>query len=164
MAQNYNSMYIKASGEQPIVINKAFCNVFGDMKTAAFLSQLLYWFGRGKYKGWIWKTIEEMQNETTLTRSEQDRAVKKLKKEGVLKTKLHGAPPCRFFNIDEERLQEIMSDYYTKRDESENVLSPEEEIKEQLEIRQREIQERLTIETRKQQEEDEKKYGPLLPF
>ena len=90
----------------------------GSVKTALFLSQLLYWSDRGADKEWIYKTIEEFEEETALTRDEQDGAIKKLKTLKILETKLEGVPPNpspkRHFKIDQKKLIKLIEKYYSK--------------------------------------------------
>ena len=77
--------------------------------TGIFLSQLLYWHGKGSRKdGWIYKTIEEVYRETGLTRNNQDTAIKQLLKHGVVEYKLAGVPAKRHFRVNMNRLHEIL--------------------------------------------------------
>lgn len=72
-----------------------------------FMSQLLYWWGKGEFEGYVYKTSDEFQNETGLTRSQQDTAIKKWKKLEVLDVKLHGVPPIRYFKLAYQKLVDL---------------------------------------------------------
>lgn len=72
-----------------------------------FISQLLYWRGKGKYGDWTYKTIEEMKWETGMSRSQQDRAIRILKDVGALYVDRRGWPPKRYFRVDVVRADEL---------------------------------------------------------
>ncbi|MBJ6911615.1 hypothetical protein JG661_20320, partial [Vibrio cholerae] len=61
-----------------------------------FLSQSLYWSRRTNESGWFYKTQEEWEEETGLSRREQDSARKRLKSLGIIEEKKQGVP-CRVF-------------------------------------------------------------------
>ena len=43
-------------GDRPIAYHPKLAQVLGGVKEALFVSQLLYWHGKGAHKnGWIWK-------------------------------------------------------------------------------------------------------------
>lgn len=71
-----------------------------DVCAAILYQQLYYWSDKGtREDGFIYKTKEEIQEETALTRDQQDRARKKLEKLGWLETKLmkaNGAPTLHY--------------------------------------------------------------------
>lgn len=58
-----------------IVVHRSLIQITGSLKTAAYLSQLLYWLRVGINveirDGWIFKSIGEMEEETGLTKREQ---------------------------------------------------------------------------------------------
>lgn len=67
---------------------------------ALILSQLCYWSERvSEQDGWFYKTIEDLEDETALTREMQDRAIKKLIGLGLIEVKVRGNPPKRHFRI-----------------------------------------------------------------
>jgi hypothetical protein len=84
--------------------------VFGSVTTGVFLSQLLYWQGKGSNKeGWIYKTIPDLQRETGLTRSNQETAIKQCVELGFLETKLTGrVPRTRHFRLDLKKLEDLL--------------------------------------------------------
>lgn len=57
-----------------IVVHRSLIQITGSLKTAAYLSQLLYWLRVGINveirDGWIFKSIGETEEETGLTKRE----------------------------------------------------------------------------------------------
>ena len=61
----------------------------GDMQSAIYYIQLWYWQGKGRRSdGYIYKTVKEIKEETTLSREQQDRVRLKLVANGWLDVKL----------------------------------------------------------------------------
>ena len=60
--------------------------IFG-VNAGIMLSQLLYWNGKGKKKPWTYKSAVAMFQETGLTRTQQDNAIRILKEHDVIQTK-----------------------------------------------------------------------------
>lgn len=90
--------------DRPIAFSPKLSSVLGSINASILLAQLLYWRGKGAYSPWVYKTIEEMAEETGLSRSAQETAIKKCKDKKILVTKLKGIPARRFFYVDMERL------------------------------------------------------------
>ena len=79
--------------------------VFNSPTTALLMSQLIYWHGTGKRKdGLIYKTIDELYQETGLTRASQDTAIKYLVEHGYLEVTRKSVPAKRHFKINLEKL------------------------------------------------------------
>lgn len=108
--KNYNSLLIELVEAKPIAFNPMLAKAAGSASAGLFLSQLLFWWGKGNLssRGWIYKTIKEVQEETYLTRSEQDAAIRKWKELGVLDIQLIGLPRRRHFHINEEKLIQLL--------------------------------------------------------
>ena len=86
--------------------------VFG-VNAALLLSQLLYWHGKGsRNDGWFYKTQLEMQDETGLTRTQQENAIKRLKKHGVISTARKGIPAKRHYRVHMRKLRTCLRDFY----------------------------------------------------
>ena len=107
---NRNSLLLRAFGEKPIAFNPLLARISGKATSGLFLSQLLYWHGKGANKEWVYKTIEEFRRETYLSRSEQDRAIAFWKQIDVIEVQLRGLPRKRYFRIDEERLLQLLEE------------------------------------------------------
>ena len=73
---------------------------FGSIARAIYLQNLIYWSDKGHRKdGFIYKTKEFIEKETTLTRYQQDSCRKYFEKKGILETKLlkaNGAPTLHY--------------------------------------------------------------------
>jgi hypothetical protein len=74
-----------------------------------FMRQLLYWTGRQHDpEGWIYKTRSDMEQETGLSRKQQEKARKILCKYGVLKERKRGVPCRLWYWVDLEALLRFM--------------------------------------------------------
>lgn len=111
VSRNYNSTLIKILCERPIAYLPILGQVSNNATSGLFLSQLLYWCDKGADPKWIYKTIQEVQEETCLSRSEQDRAIKVWTKMGVLEVELRGIPRRRYFHIRKKRLLRLLETF-----------------------------------------------------
>lgn len=94
---------------RPIAFHRAFAEIAKGATSGLFLSQLFYWSDKGDDpEGWIYKTIEQWQEETALTRSEQERARKILSELGLLEVERRGLPARLFFRLDVNRLASLL--------------------------------------------------------
>ena len=101
---------IKLLGDRPVAYHPILAKALSGVVEAVFVSQLLYWYGRGKLEdNWIWKTQEEWTQETGLTRSNQETARRNLKKLGILKEKRKGVPGKMHFQLDLDRLADLLT-------------------------------------------------------
>jgi hypothetical protein len=74
-----------------------------------FIRQLLFWTGKQHDpKGWIYKTQPEMEQETGLSRRQQEKARKILCKYGVLEEDKRGLPRRLWYRVDLEALLRFM--------------------------------------------------------
>ena len=82
----------------------AYCYLPGsDPVVAVFLSQVAYWCGRSM-TGWCWITHEKMEEQTGLSRKQQDRAADVLSSIGVLTKTLKGVPAKIHYSVDFDML------------------------------------------------------------
>ena len=96
---------------KPIAYYVAFANVGGGVTSGVFLSQLLYWTGKGKDPdGWIYKVQGEWEQETGLTRREQETARKRLRQVGILQEKRAGVPARLHYRVDVDKLIDLLAD------------------------------------------------------
>lgn len=106
--KNWNRYILGVLAERPIAFIPAIAHLVGSASDGLFLSQMLYWCGKG-YKGdWVFKTIEEMKKETCLSRSEQARAIQKWEQLGVLEKKVICVPPVRHFRLNITTLEKLL--------------------------------------------------------
>ncbi|HCB3103466.1 TPA: HNH endonuclease [Klebsiella aerogenes] len=86
--------------DRPIAFQRSFIRLNIGVTAALFLSQMTYWTNRSDDDGWVYKTQEEWEEETGLSRYEQEGARKKLRSIGVLLEKKKGVPARLFYKID----------------------------------------------------------------
>jgi hypothetical protein len=85
-----------------IAFQRAFIKPCGGSMAALFMSQLVYWINRTRNEyGWVYKTFDEMQLETGMTRREQDTARRHLKSINWIEERLMGMPAKRHFRAGE---------------------------------------------------------------
>jgi hypothetical protein len=78
-------------------------------KGALFIAQLFFWKGKQKdEEGWIYKTKLELEEETGLSRWEQDKCVEDLKKKKILETKYDRLDHRLYYRIHTDTLDTIM--------------------------------------------------------
>ena len=106
MISKYQKWINKYFPKSPIAYQPGLSLVFHSTSVGIFLSQLLYWQGKGRDKtGWVFKTINEMKAETGLTRNQQDTAIRKCIEARILDYKLGGIPAKRHFKINISELE-----------------------------------------------------------
>lgn len=87
------------SGRKPVAYNPALAKITGSIKAGLLLSQLLYWWDKGIYRNWIYKTAEEIKRETELSRREQETAIRKCVEAGYITVRLAQVPAKRHFQL-----------------------------------------------------------------
>lgn len=96
--------------KRPIAYHPAIAKAFGSVQLAIFWSQLYYWKDKGKDpEGWIYKTSEEIFNETGLKRRGQETARKKAEKLGIIEELKKGMPAKLHYRIDMEQTIKILA-------------------------------------------------------
>jgi hypothetical protein len=96
--------------DRPIAFHRCFVKVCGSVTAALFLSQALYWSKRtGENDGWFYKTQTDWEEETGLSRREQETARKNLRDRGILLEKQEGLPQRLYFKLDEIVLSSLMA-------------------------------------------------------
>lgn len=90
--------------DRPVAFQRSFIRLNIGVTAALFLSQMTYWTNRSDDDGWVYKTQEEWEEETGLSRYEQEGARKKLRSIGVLLEKKKGVPARLFYKIDNDVL------------------------------------------------------------
>jgi hypothetical protein len=92
---------MQALGDRPVAYRPALARVLGGVREALFVSQLLYWDGKGATAGgWIYKTQAEWRAETGLSRYEQETVRRHLRDRGVLQEDLRGLPARLYYRLD----------------------------------------------------------------
>lgn len=104
---------LKILMDKPVSYHADFAKVLGSVTAGLFLSQAIYWTGKGFMEdGWFYKSREEWKNELGMSRKEQETARKKLRNEGVLEEHLRSLPARIYYRVNFDRLIEIMRIYY----------------------------------------------------
>ena len=94
------------------VVPRALLKVF-KIKTALMLCELYseyqYWFGKGGVNkdNYFYSTIQNVQDNTGLTKHDQLVAVKELVEFGIIKMHLYGVPPKRFFRFEDSGISRL---------------------------------------------------------
>ena len=89
---------------RPVAYYPELTKITGSVNVSIFLCQLIYWKGKeANPDGWIYKTRDEILQETGLSRTEQETARQKLRGINFLKEKFKGIPRKLYFylNLDE---------------------------------------------------------------
>ncbi len=93
---------------RPIAYYPEIAKIIG-VKATIFLCQFLYWQGKqDDPEGWIYKTQEEIYEETGLSRKEQESSRRKLKDLGILEEKVEGVPPIVHYRFNWEELDKLI--------------------------------------------------------
>jgi hypothetical protein len=95
--------------DRPIAFHRCLAELGGSVNAGLMLSQAIYWAKRTKAAdGWFWKTAEEWQEETYLTRTEQATARKQLKRLSCWHEELRGVPAKLFYRVDLDELDRLL--------------------------------------------------------
>jgi len=95
--------------DRPIAFNPAFKRITGNTVAGIFLSQAWYWSKRHKGDdGWFYKSGIEWEEETGLSRSEQETARRHCLSAGVMEEKLKGVPATLYFRVLKPKVYELL--------------------------------------------------------
>lgn len=104
----YQRAVYKLLKEREVAYNAGLAKALGSVKAALVIAQLLFWHTKGHNPEWIYKTVEEMYEETGLSRREQETAIRICKQKGILEVKRMGIPPRRNFKVDIEKIISLL--------------------------------------------------------
>lgn len=86
--------------------------VAGSVNATVLLCQLLYWDGKQHDPdGWIYKTQDELREETGLTRAMQEEARGKLRSRGILEEVKRGVPARLYYRVDIDALERAWEEH-----------------------------------------------------
>lgn len=103
--------------DRPIAYHPDVARVCGSVKAGVFFSQLLYWSDKGKRgDGFIWKTQGDWEEETALTRYEQEGARKALKERGFIDEQLTGVPAKLHYRVNFDIFLNALEKHYAESD------------------------------------------------
>ena len=104
--------------DRPIAYQPIFVHLGAGVTGAIFLSQAIYWSKRTNSSAWFYKTQQEWEQETGLTRREQESARRKLREAGIIEEKKQGVPCRVFFRVNQEALSQFVQKRQTSMAES----------------------------------------------
>lgn len=114
-----------------IRLPRPFIRIF-SLNTAVMLSEIYteytYWKDRNELQqgGWFFSTVENIYNNTGLSKHQQLAACKELKSYGIIKIKYHGMPKKRYFKFDITMLSKLYSDFVSNSNQVKNTNVVEE--------------------------------------
>jgi hypothetical protein len=94
--------------DRPIAFHRGLKRVINSANTALMLSQAIYWSRRTE-DGWFYKTQVEWEEETFLTRSEQELARKYLRTQNFWHEERRGCPAKLYFRVDFQALLKALA-------------------------------------------------------
>lgn len=95
-----NIELVKALLGKWVSFHPIFAEVGGSVTAGVMLSQAYHWSSRtSDPNGWFYKTQKEWNEETALTRYEQESARKQLREKGILEEKLEGVPAKLYYRL-----------------------------------------------------------------
>ena len=103
--------------ERPLAVHRVFCKIAGGLPAGVMLSQAYYWCDKGEDPDWFWKTQAEWQEETMLTRREQETARRDLRQlrtpagAPVWEEERRGQPPRLYFRLNLDALMEVIESF-----------------------------------------------------
>ena len=103
-----------------------------NLNTAVMLSEVYseytYWKEQNGLQkgGWFFSTVENIYNNTGLSKHQQLVACKELESYGIIKIKYHGMPKKRYFKFDMTMLNRLYSDFVSNSNQAKNTTDVEE--------------------------------------
>ncbi|WP_392564343.1 hypothetical protein RHO13_01880 [Orbus wheelerorum] len=85
----------------------------GGVNAAVLFSQLFYWQDKASSNLGVYKTRDELEDETGLTHNEQRTAIKKLSDKGILIVTEKRLDHKTFYKIDNEKVNEVLANFAT---------------------------------------------------
>lgn len=108
--------------DRPIAYHRCFVSLTGSVTAAVLLSQAVYWSKRtgAGNDGWFWKTVDEWEEETGLSRYEQETARKILGRitPQFWEEDKRGIPRRLWFRLDLEQLEQCLQNLRTSTREN----------------------------------------------
>lgn len=101
----------KAMHDAPIAFHRAYARLTGSVTSGLLLSQATYWSKRvpQERNGWFYKTQTEWEDETTMSRREQETARKILRQFPFWHEELRGVPAKMWFRVDFDELESSLT-------------------------------------------------------
>jgi hypothetical protein len=104
--------YLKAMLGHPVAFHAILGRICNRATAGLMLSQALYWSRITEDEdGWFYKSQRQWEEETCLSRREQETARKRLHNLGFWDEKLRGVPATLYFKVDLEKLAQAIEQY-----------------------------------------------------
>lgn len=101
---------------RPVVYYPSLNAITGGVGATVFLANLFQWSGTQRNpEGWIYKTQEEIEAETGLSRREQETARKLLRAATLLREERRGVPARLYYLIEVERLNAAWEEFLANK-------------------------------------------------
>lgn len=95
--------------DRPIAFQRAYVSITGSITAALMLSQAVYWSTRTTDPdGWFFKTQVEWEEETGMTRTEQETARRKLENLGLMSEDKRGVPCRVHYRVENIKLLDLL--------------------------------------------------------
>lgn len=110
--------YIRALLGRPLVVHRVLIEITGSLTAAMFLSQAMYWTDKVKDKygsDEFFKTIEQWEKDTGLTRREQEGAREKLGKLGILSERHEYLKHRLWYKVNYNQLGKLLKNCHIPR-------------------------------------------------
>src|SRR5438270_1616649 len=105
-AEYLNTMH-KEAGYRPVLYNPFYAQVAGSVAGGVFLARAIYWSVK-KSDGWFYQTREEWEQQTYLTRRQQEAARTELRRLKVLEERQVGLNRTIHFRINFATLIQLL--------------------------------------------------------
>lgn len=115
---------IDAMNERPIAFNRHYVSLGCGITGALMLSQMVYWTKYASNNGWFYKTSTEWEQETGMTRREQETARKNLVKLKFIQEELKGVPGRLHFRVEKENLYQALINLHQVSEENQCTNPP----------------------------------------
>ncbi len=102
--------------DRPIAFHPMLARVLGGVNEALLFQQLAYWSDKGSDPDWIYKTQKELEEETTLTRTQQEGARRNLRRLGVVRETKRGLPAKLYYRVDWSAVFALLEEHASGKD------------------------------------------------
>ena len=99
--------------DMPISFHRCFVALTGKV-TAALLLSYLWWSGEeveNGHDGWVHKALDEIREETGLSKDELATARRILRELAILDERRHGMPPALAFRVNHDRVAHLLAEH-----------------------------------------------------
>jgi len=86
--------------DRPIAFHPELARVLGGINEALLFQQIAYWSDKGSDPEWIYKTQADIEAETTLARTQQENARRRLRSLGVIEEQKRGVPARLYYRVN----------------------------------------------------------------